>query len=157
MINNILKFMKNFTDKKNPLLQLQYVYYNSSTNELVASNSMDLIVIKYDLNLDSDVYINVNKVSSLKGKEVEIGDFKGYVNDLQFPDYKRIIPSSFRIEKEIDLKDFSTINNLYGNINYFIDCDYRLLINHNRLFSKLKYKIEDVNVCINDKELHFMV
>jgi hypothetical protein len=64
-MKQILNILKQFTDKKNPKVELRYVYYDSNKNQLIATDTRRLLIIEPNEKImDTDVFVDVNNIAT---------------------------------------------------------------------------------------------
>ena len=99
-LKKVLSILKEFTEKSCPKEELRYVYYNSKRKELVATDTIRLIVAEIDLGLDGDYLIDTNKKGNFINGDIKLlGSYNAYKEPRRiYPKYENIIQN--KIEKK---------------------------------------------------------
>lgn len=111
---NLVKIIKLVVDKNNPKQELNYLYFDSLNKRLVACDTLSLLVIDTEIDMNEDKYIAINESS----KRIVYED-----KSLTYPNYERVIPQTF-----------TTYNNIYEMIQ---DSELKFPIYNKRIQSIL--------------------
>jgi len=148
-MKDLLKVLKQFTDKNNPKMEVNFTYYDAKNQNFVATEAKRMLVINYPYPFEKDMWFDVHK--KVKNKDKIVATFRG-INAVdiegKFPNYQRIIPQSssyIEIEPEID----DDVNFILQNFQYFTKKD--ILIKPFKgysIFDNYKNIISDVKIFI---------
>lgn len=155
-LKKVLNIFKEFTDKSCPKEELKYAYYNSKRKELVATDTIRLLIAEIDLGFDDSYYLALNRKGNITTGGIEIiGSYNAYreVNRI-YPKYENVIPNKLeRNEFGVKYKGLK-IKDVIVNVGSLTDTE--TIVAFNKAYDKLNDIDENAKIYLDkyfpDKE-----
>ena len=153
-MKKLFNVLKSFTDPKSAKIELGYVFYDANNKKLVATNAKQLIIVGYDLESETNLFIDVNNKgigvnpivvgSQIAYKESTIGYFLKYYN---------VIIRESKLTEPITSK--LTFTECILNVGSFTK--ENIIVKYNKNYSKLDLYQENTRIHYNGNNEPFMV
>ena len=153
-MKKLFNVLKSFTDPRSPKVELGYVFYDTNNKKLVSTNAIQLIIVEYNLESETNLLIDVNN-KGIGIDPIVVGSQIAYKENSigHFPKYENIIVRDSKLTEPI------TSNLSFAecilNVGSFIR--EKIIVKYNKNYGKLNLYQENTRIHYNDCNEPFMV